>query len=201
MKQIFKTKQVLETLEAKNQGRSKGDQSSKESSLSAILECQRSLRSPHGRPVSVEPLKFCELDYIYDIDTPTTIYQITRSGGERFALCRTIELCGFVVLEKTIVKEWFPEDDFEGRPDAEREFLAERLLQSELYAYAKLTELQGDIVPYFFGMVRTNPVCQHYHSRGILIEYLADFRRLDHIAWMILPMCKRKKRKWHKMAR
>jgi hypothetical protein len=87
-----------------------------------------------------------ELDYLYDIHTPTTIYQITRLGEEQFAMCRTIELCGFVVLEKTIVKEWFPEDDFEGRHNSESEFLAEKLLQSELDAYAKLTELQGDIV-------------------------------------------------------
>jgi hypothetical protein len=36
-------------------------------------------------------------------------------------------------------------------------------------------------VPYFYEMVRTNPVYQRYRSRGILIEYLADFRRLDHI--------------------
>jgi hypothetical protein len=45
-----------------------------------------------------------------------------------------------------------------------------------------LTELQGDILPYFYGMVRTNHVYQRYRSRGILIEYLTDFRRLDHIA-------------------
>jgi hypothetical protein len=144
MKEIFKTKEMLETLEAKNQGRSKGDQRSKESSLSTIFECQRSSRNPHGRTISVELLKFCrtgELDYVYDIDTPTTIYQIIRFAEERFAMCRTIELCGFVVLEKTIVKEWFPEDDFEGRHDPERELLAENLLQSELDAYAKLTEL------------------------------------------------------------
>ena len=72
MKEIFKTKEMLETLEAKNQGRSKGDQRSKESSLSTIFECQQSSRNPHGRPISVELLKFCrtgELDYIYDIDT------------------------------------------------------------------------------------------------------------------------------------
>jgi hypothetical protein len=50
-----------------------------------------------------------------------------------------IELCGFVVLEKTTVKEWFPEEDFEGRHEPEREFLAEKLLQSELDAYVKLT--------------------------------------------------------------
>jgi hypothetical protein len=76
-----------------------------------------------------------------------------------------------VVLEKTIVKECFPEEAFDGRHDPERQYTADRLLESEL-AYGKLIDLQGDVVPYFYGMVRTHPVHQQYRSRGTLIEYL-----------------------------
>jgi hypothetical protein len=35
-------------------------------------------------------------------------------------MCRTISLHGVIVLEKRIVKELFPEHEFEGRDDPER---------------------------------------------------------------------------------
>jgi hypothetical protein len=72
----------------------------------------------------------------------------------------------------TIIKELFPDDEFEGRHDPDRQYLANRLLESELDSYRKLVELQGNVVTYFYGMARTDPVYQGYRPRGILIEYL-----------------------------
>jgi hypothetical protein len=59
-------------------------------------------------------------------------------------MCRTIQLCGSVILEKTIVTEWLPEEEF----DPVRQYMADRLQESELDAYGKLIDLQGDVVPY-----------------------------------------------------
>jgi hypothetical protein len=170
--------------ERKQQERPASDRWSKESSKDTIASRTRSSRNPRGRLLSDELLKFCsdgELDYIYDIDIPETIQQITPLENENFAMCRTIKLRGTVVLEKTIVKECFPEELFDGRHDPQRQYTADRLLESELDAYGKLIDLQGDVVPYFYGMMRTDPVHQQYRSRGILIEYLMDYQTLDHV--------------------
>jgi hypothetical protein len=86
-----------------------------------------------------------------------------------------------------IVKEMFPDEDFEGIHDPERQYLADRLQESELEAYRKLIELQGDVVPYFYGMVRTDLVHQGYRSRGILIEYLVGYQTLYQVASERVP--------------
>jgi hypothetical protein len=83
------------------------DRRSKEPSKDIIASRTRSCRNPRGRLLSKELLKFCsdgELDYIYDIDIPESVQQITQLEDERFPMCRTIKLCGTVVLEKTICK-------------------------------------------------------------------------------------------------
>jgi hypothetical protein len=135
--------------ERKQQERPANDRRSKESSNDTSVSRTRSSRNPGGRLFSDELLKFCsELDYIYDIDIPETIQHITPLEDERFAMCRTIQLCGTVVLEKMVVNEWFPEELFDGRNDPERQYMADRLLESELDAYRKLIDLQGDVVPY-----------------------------------------------------
>ena len=36
-------------------------------------------------------------------------------------------------------------------------------------------------MPYFYGIIRTDPVHQQYRSRGILIEYLVGYQTLDHV--------------------
>jgi hypothetical protein len=170
--------------EREQQERPASDRRSKESSKDTIASRTRSSRNPRGRLLSDVLVKFCsdgELVYIYDIEIPETIQQITPLEDERFAMCRTIQLCGTVVLEKMIVKEWFPEELFDGRHDPERQYMADRLLESELDAYGKLIELQGDVVPYFYGMVRTDPVRQQYRSRGILIEYLVGYQTLAQV--------------------
>jgi hypothetical protein len=102
-------------------------------------------------------VRFCsdgELDYVYDIDSPRTIEKITPLGGERKAICRAVELCGTVVLEKRIVKQLFLKRDFPvGQNDPDRERQTERLLELVLFACEKLSELQRDIVPYFYDML------------------------------------------------
>jgi hypothetical protein len=140
------------------------------------------VKQRQGRPLSAPLLKFCsngDLDYRYEILTPDTVNQITPEGEEGYSSCRTVELCGTIVLEKIIVKEWFPHDDFDGKDDPERERLAQKLLRTELWAYGKLRKLQGNVVPYLYGTVKTSPWFQHYRSPGILIEYLADYQTVE----------------------